>query len=171
MSDTEGGHDYTDMQRVVAAIEDLTRAIEGLQQTAVRVESADTPVDKESDTDDSTDSQATTDTPGSEEDKLDATDVVDHLYEKLSEDVVAEVETDNYEHAGRFGVRVNPSDEIMGTPDYDMLKAALGAGEDDSPVEYHLGFGDDPCYACDEKDGEFWLFIPKDATELIDGGA
>lgn len=71
-----------------------------------------------------------------------------------------------HHHNGTGGVGIEPNKQEMGDKEYEWFKNVF---KDDVPDgDWHLGFADGGCPNCDEKDDDFYAFIPAgDLPEVV----
>jgi len=76
------------------------------------------------------------------------------------------LEIDIGTHGTVNGIRINPDNRAMPDSQYEAFKGIVGTIESS---EVHVGFGDDPCHACNQDDGEFWYFVPSSGIDEVPG--
>jgi len=67
-------------------------------------------------------------------------------------------------HAGQEGVKLSPDNQNMPDSVYQNFKNLVG-DIDGSGV--HVGFGDDPCHECGQKDGEFYYHLNRSGLQEV----
>lgn len=67
-------------------------------------------------------------------------------------------------HDGTDGVILEPDNGSMADHVYESFKGLVNAIDDSTA---HVGFLDEPCGTCGQKDGEFWYHIPADSDAEV----
>jgi len=68
-------------------------------------------------------------------------------------------------HAGAQGVAIDPDTDVIPKGQYEGLKSMI---KDSDGGTFHVGFGDEPCHACGQSDGEYYLHLSTRVLNEVD---